>query len=34
MVTHTQLTCRFADRVLHMIDGVVMEQDSYEVDPT
>jgi putative ABC transport system ATP-binding protein len=32
MVTHTQLTCRFADRVLHMTDGVVTEQDSCEVD--
>jgi putative ABC transport system ATP-binding protein len=32
MVTHTQLTCRFADRVLHMVDGSVHEKDSCDAE--
>ncbi len=30
MATHAPLTCRYADRVLRMIDGVVMEESSRE----
>jgi putative ABC transport system ATP-binding protein len=32
MVTHSPLTCRFADRVLHMVDGSVHEKDSCEAE--
>lgn len=28
MVTHTPLTCKFADRILRMVDGVIMEPAS------
>lgn len=28
MVTHTPLTCKFADRILRMVDGVITEPDS------
>ncbi len=28
MVTHTSLTCKFADRILRMVDGVITEPDS------
>ena len=31
MATHTPLTCRYADRVLTMVDGVVVEETSREV---
>lgn len=30
MVTHTPLTCQFADRILRMVDGVITEPDSCE----
>jgi putative ABC transport system ATP-binding protein len=30
MATHTSLTCRFADRILKMVDGVVVEESSCE----
>lgn len=30
MVTHTPMACRFADRVLRMVDGVVMDEASCE----
>jgi putative ABC transport system ATP-binding protein len=30
MVTHTPLTCKFADRILRMVDGVITEPDSCE----
>jgi putative ABC transport system ATP-binding protein len=28
MVTHTPLTCKFADRILRMVDGIITEPDS------
>ena len=31
MATHTPLTCRYADRILRMVDGVVVEDTSCEV---
>jgi putative ABC transport system ATP-binding protein len=31
MATHTPLTCRYADRILRMVDGVVVEETSCEV---
>ena len=31
MATHTSLTCRYADRILRMVDGVVVEDTSGEV---
>jgi len=31
MVTHTPLTCKFADRILRMVDGVIIESASCEV---
>lgn len=31
MATHTPLTCRYADRILRMIDGVVVEETGCEV---
>jgi putative ABC transport system ATP-binding protein len=30
MATHTLLTCRYASRILRMIDGLVVEEDSCE----
>lgn len=30
MVTHTPLTCKFADRILRMVDGVITEPNSCE----
>jgi len=30
MATHTPLTCRYADRILRMVDGAVVEETSYE----
>lgn len=30
MVTHTPLTCKFADRILRMVDGVITEPTSCE----
>lgn len=33
MVTHTTLTCRFADRILRMVDGTVVEETSCEDAP-
>jgi len=27
MVTHTPLACRYADRILKMVDGVVTEDE-------
>lgn len=32
MVTHTPLTCKFADRILNMVDGVITEKGSCEGD--
>ena len=31
MATHTPLTCQYADRILRMVDGVVVEETSREV---
>lgn len=31
MATHTPLTCRYADRILRMVDGVVVEETSCDV---
>jgi putative ABC transport system ATP-binding protein len=31
MATHASLTCRYADRILRMVDGVVVEETSGEV---
>ena len=31
MATHTPLTCRYADRILRMVDGVCVEETSCEV---
>ena len=31
MATHTPLTCRYADRILRMVDGAVIEETSCEV---
>jgi putative ABC transport system ATP-binding protein len=30
MVTHTPLTCRYADKILRMVDGVIVESPSCE----
>jgi putative ABC transport system ATP-binding protein len=30
MATHTPLTCRYAHRILRMVDGVVVEEAAYE----
>ncbi len=34
MATHTLLTCRYASRILRMIDGLVVEEDSCEESTT
>jgi ABC-type lipoprotein export system ATPase subunit len=31
MATHTPLTCQYADRILRMVDGAVVEETSCEV---
>lgn len=33
MATHSPLTCRYATRILRMIDGVISEETSYEEMP-
>ena len=33
MATHSPLTCRFTDRILRMVDGVVVEDQSCSGDP-
>jgi putative ABC transport system ATP-binding protein len=30
MATHTPLTCRYATRIVQMVDGVIIEESSYE----
>jgi len=34
MATHSPLTCRFSDRILRMVDGVVVEETSCQEIPS